>query len=304
MEKKGIEMTDLTDVALGLINDKEMARGILKKNPDALEFLNENLKDDLSVVEVAINIYPSTIEFASPRIKSDIEVCKKVLNSNPFCLSILGQDIQNEEGFIRKILLKEPEVISMVKNKNILDDKDFIAELIKKDYRICETVNENCPGLFDNDLMSMVAIKSFNNSSFTASSPYNYFSLEQQVKVKNIVEMLKKHYLLDFEKNIQLKFGTVLTMREKLDLAKNVITEIYEKEVEVPSENLSLFLTELGVRECFKQEDLDCLDENKKSFSCTFIFCKSVVAEIEKIHMEKEVLEKKTSNIFTRPRKF
>lgn len=296
-----VKLEDFSKSPYWIKNNKKIAKRLLKHNPDLLEFFSPAVKDDWNLVSIAVKKYPSTIEFASDRLRNDIDISKMVLKANPFCLSVVAKDVQNDEEFIKKILLKEPEIISMVTNENILNDKDFIIILIEKDYRILQILNEKFNSLFDNDLMSLAAIKAFNKSPYTAKPPYNYISWKQQVKVENIVEMLKKHYLMDFEKNIQLKFDVFLKKDEKIALAQNVIMKIYEKEIEIPSENLSVFLKELGVRNYFKKEDLIELDNEKTSFASTLYFCKNVVAEIDKKHMKNEIVEQKKS---TRTRKF
>lgn len=273
-----VQAEDFAESPYWIKNNKKIAKRLLSKNPDLLEFFSSEIQDNWELVSIAVKKYPSTIEFASERLRNDITISKMILEENPFCLSVVSKEIQNDEEFIRELLIREPEVILMVTNEKLLNDKDLILDVIEKRYFLYENI-ALLPIGKDEDVI-LKAINGFNKYSLNSNSPFNHIPKSCKSNPRIVIEALKDE---DLNNNslIFFKNDNDFEALEPSLLIEKVAYKIVEDEISITSKNLAHLVLNLKMQKKYNIKDLLSVDDNNKGFTESQRFCEKIVVEKE-----------------------
>lgn len=137
---------NLCQASTELKNDKEIVLSAVKSSGEVLENASDELRNDPEIVLAAVSQNGAALKFASEGLKNNVEITK-IAVSNKHCslsnsylpsLAYVGNILKNDKEIILKSFegggsykILENELVPA----NLLNDKDFVLKLFKKDTR-------------------------------------------------------------------------------------------------------------------------------------------------------------------------
>ncbi len=135
---------NLSQASAELKNDKEIVLAAVKSFGELLEFVSYELRNDLEIVLSAVSQNGAALKFASEELKNNKEIILTAV-SNKHCslsnsclpaLAYVGNKLKNDKDIILRSFegglcskIFEMELVPT----NLLNDKDFVLKLMKKD---------------------------------------------------------------------------------------------------------------------------------------------------------------------------
>jgi hypothetical protein len=137
---------NLRQASTELKNDKEIVLAAVKSSGEVLEYVSDELRNDLEIVLAAVSQNGAALKFASEELKNNKEIILTAV-SNKHCslsnsylpaLAYVGNILKNDKDIILRSFegglcskIFEMELVPT----NLLNDKDFVLKLLKKDAR-------------------------------------------------------------------------------------------------------------------------------------------------------------------------
>ena len=116
--KAEVEDSIIKYASQNLRNDKDIVLKAIEKNPDALEFASDRLKDDDMVVRRAILNYNTTaLQFASERLKNNFDIVKTAVQMNPEVLQFASKELRNNEDIVKEAVAYDTEYFKFAGDK-------------------------------------------------------------------------------------------------------------------------------------------------------------------------------------------
>ena len=135
--KAEVEDSIIKYASQNLRNDKDIVLKAIEKNPDALEFASDRLKDDDMVVRRAILNYNTTaLQFASERLKNNFDIVKTAVQMNPEVLQFASKELRNNEDIVKEAVAYDTQYFK------------FAGDKIKENFPTVEKFTEKI--LYDN----------------------------------------------------------------------------------------------------------------------------------------------------------
>jgi len=135
--KAEVEDSIIKYASQNLRNDKDIVLKAIEKNPDALEFASDRLKDDDMVVRRAILNYNTTaLQFASERLKNNFDIVKTAVQMNPEVLQFASKELRNNEDIVKEAVVYDTQYFK------------FAGDKIKENFPTVEKFTEKI--LYDN----------------------------------------------------------------------------------------------------------------------------------------------------------
>lgn len=120
---------------------KKEALDLVKKNGQALQTLNNELRNDREIVLAAINQYCYALRFASNQLKSDKDVVLSAINHNTLSLQYASEKLLNDKQFISSVIKKDGMALQYA-SKNLQDDKGLVLLALKNNGMFLQHVNK------------------------------------------------------------------------------------------------------------------------------------------------------------------
>ncbi|MBX9597697.1 MAG: DUF4116 domain-containing protein [Burkholderiales bacterium] len=120
---------------------KKEALDLVKKNGQALQTLNNELRNDREIVLAAINQYCYALRFASNQLKSDKDVVLSAINHNTLSLQYASEKLLNDKQFISSVIKKDGMALQYA-SENLQDDKGLVLLALKNNGMFLQHVNK------------------------------------------------------------------------------------------------------------------------------------------------------------------
>jgi hypothetical protein len=143
-----------------LQNDKKIIMIVISINVYLLQFVSEEFKNDKEIVTFAVKKSGCVLQYASHNLRNDKDFLLSFLKENPSLISYISDDLRNNKTFLLPLLKinKNINAIEIIQNlsNNLINDKEIVKYLIKKDGNALQYVSED---LQNNREIVMTAVK-------------------------------------------------------------------------------------------------------------------------------------------------
>jgi len=114
-----------------LKNDKEVVLEAVKNNGKALKYASEGLKNNEEIVLEAIKNYIDALKYASEELKNNKAIILEAVKNDGYNLEYASEKLQNNKKFILKVIKKNGYTLQYVSNDLIEKFKQYPISLLR-----------------------------------------------------------------------------------------------------------------------------------------------------------------------------
>lgn len=122
------------------LNNEKIVLEAIKKNVDMYEYISNNLKDNLDIINRAININGYILKFLSYEFRNNKNIVLNCIKTNFNAIQFASKKIKNDEEFILKLIDYKPSIIMYI-STNLKNYNDIITIALKKDITVINYIS-------------------------------------------------------------------------------------------------------------------------------------------------------------------
>ena len=123
------------------LNNEKIVIEAIKKNIDMYEYISNNLKKNLNIINIATNINGYILKFLSYEFKNNKNIVLNCIKTNFNAIQFASNKIKNDEEFILKLIDYNPSIIMYI-STNLKNYNNIVSCALKKDITVINYISD------------------------------------------------------------------------------------------------------------------------------------------------------------------
>jgi hypothetical protein len=200
----------------GLKNDNQLVKTLINFNPKEFQFLKEELRDDIDIINHVLSKHKKYIEFVSSNKLKDKNFAINFLKDNDGIYLKYFKELLNDVEVVESAISNTPEAIFFIKDTPLIRNKELITLAIKGNTSILrhvppDTIDDDLSFMaFDLNPESIVFFPENNNpEKYITSKFWDFFmtieaSSDINLEAQEKISQIRNVFLSNMNENIAL----------------------------------------------------------------------------------------------------